>query len=159
MRGVLLEEGVEARSPLLDSKVVDFAMGRPIAERSDGWQTKVLLRKAMIGLLPPEVLAPRSHRTGVTVGFSRMRMKEAYPDLLARLFAEPLRMAELGIVDVEALRSAAALFLSGGGDEFLRVNLFHAMKVEFWLRGVECRAAAERPTAGHRSAAMEFPAA
>lgn len=159
MRGVLLEEGVEARSPLLDSKVVDFAMGRPIAERSDGWQTKVLLRKAMSGLLPPEVLAPRSHRTGVTVGFSRMRMKEAYPDLLARLFAEPLRLAELGIVDVEALRSAAALFLSGGGDEFLRVNLFHAMKVEFWLRGVECRAAAERPTAGHRSAAMEFPAA
>lgn len=88
-----------------------------------------------------------------------MRMKEAYPDLLARLFAEPLRLAEFGIVDVEALRSAAALFLSGGGDEFLRVNLFHAMKVEFWLRGMEFRAASQRPTAGLGSAAMEFPAA
>ncbi len=88
MRGVLLQEGVEARSPLLDRRVVEFALARPVAERTDGVETKILLRRAMAGLLPESVLAPRSRRTGSTAGFSRRRMREAYPALLQRLFSE-----------------------------------------------------------------------
>jgi asparagine synthetase B (glutamine-hydrolysing) len=135
MRGVLLQEGVEARSPLLDLRVVEFALRRPVAERADWMETKILLRRAMHGLLPESVLAPRPRRTGSTAGFSRRRMREAYPALLKRLFGEPLRLAELGIVDGAALRAAAVRW-SDGGEESERVRLFDAMRVEFWLRGL-----------------------
>lgn len=159
MRGVLLQDGVEVRSPLLDLAIVDFALGRPIAERGDGTETKRLLRQAMRGLVPDEVLAPRSHRTGVTVGFSRGHMKRSYPGLVTELFAQPLRLAALGIADPVELRKAADAFLAGEGDEFLRVNLFHTMKTEFWLRGLEARSNPGQSSVGADSGALCFPAA
>ena len=151
MRGVLLQEGVEARSPLLDLRVVEFALRRPVAERADWKETKILLRSAMKGLLPESVLAPRARRTGSTAGFSRRRMREAYPALLKRLFEQPLRLADLGIVEASALRATADRWASAG-DESVRVGLFDAMRVEFWLRGLErgadpVRARSCRPTA------------
>ncbi len=142
MHRALLIEGVEGRSPLLDRRVVDFALRRPVAERSQGRETKILLRKSMAGLLPAEVLAPRRYRTGVTVGFSRARMRSAYPALFAEAFAQDLRLVDLGIVDAEKLREAAAKWRERG-DEFERVNLFHTLKVEFWLRGLEARSRTE----------------
>ena len=159
MRGVLLEEGIEVRSPLLDLRVAEFALGRPVAERWDGRETKILLRRAMRGLVPEEVLAPRRYRTGATVGFSRARMREAYPGLIAKLFAEPLVLEALGIVDARDLRAAADRYLGGDRDEFLRVNLFHTMKVEFWLRGNERRAALRRPSPEADASAVSLPAA
>lgn len=159
MKGALLQEGVELRSPLLDLKVVEFALRRPVTERSDGVETKILLRRAMEGLMPPEVLAPRSHRTGLTTGFSRRRMKEAFPALLESFFGQPIRLAGLGIVDPAALRAAADRYLGGDRDEFLRMNLFYTMKTEFWLRGLEHRIAPEQPSAGIQSADIASPAA
>jgi asparagine synthetase B (glutamine-hydrolysing) len=69
LRAFALEEGVELRSPLLDDRVVRFAVRRPWSERSDGLETKILLRRAMRGLIPESVLAPRPHRTGVTSAY------------------------------------------------------------------------------------------
>jgi asparagine synthase (glutamine-hydrolysing) len=158
IRGSLLQEGVEVRSPLLDMKIVEFGLGRPIAERFDGQTTKILLRQAMAGLLPPEILAPRTRRTGTTVGFSRRRMREAYPALVARIFEEPIRLSEVGIVDPVALRASADAYLAGRGDDYLRVNLFQAMKVEFWLRGLERRVVNQRSVATS-TAPMEVSAA
>ncbi len=136
MRGVLLQEGVEARSPLLDRRIAEFALARPVAERSNGRETKILLRSAMEGLLPASVLAPRARRTGSAAGFSRRRMVEDYPALLAALLAQPLRLAALGVVDEAKLRAAAAAWQHDGADR-TRVGLFDVMRVEFWLRGQE----------------------
>lgn len=138
MHRALLTEGIEARSPLMDRRVIEFALRRPVTERSQNRETKILLRRSMEGLLPAEVLAPRPYRTGVTVGFSRARMRSAYPALFEVAFAENLRLAELGIVDAGALRRAADSWRQRG-DEFERINLFHTLKVEFWLRGLEGR--------------------
>lgn len=136
MRGALLQEGVEARSPLLDVRVVAFALSRPVSERTDWRETKILLRRAMEGLLPAAVLAPRARRTGSTAGFSARRMREAYPALCQRLFSQPLRLAELGIVDQAALKAAADRW-AADGDDSVRIGLFDAMRVEFWLRAQE----------------------
>ncbi len=134
MRGVLLEEGVEARSPLLDPRVIDFALRRPVADRVSEAETKMLLRMAVKGWVPDDVLAPRPYRTGTTSGYSTRQMRAAYPALLDRLFAEPLRVADLGIVDPGVLREAADEWRTGRGDHF-RTELFNTMRVEFWLRG------------------------
>lgn len=134
MRSVLLREGVEARSPLLDPRIIDFALRRPVSDRVSEVETKMLLRTAVKGWVPDDVLASRRFRTGVTSGYSRRRMAESYPGLLDRLFSEPLRVADLGVVDPEALRRAADDWRAGRGDHF-RTELFNTMRVEFWLRG------------------------
>lgn len=134
MRGVLLEEGVEARSPLLDPRVIDFALRRPVADRVSAAETKMLLRTAVKGWVPDEVLSPRPYRTGTTSGYSTRQMRVAYPRLLDQLFAQPLRLADLGIVDAKALRGAVDDWRAGRGDHF-RTELFNTMRVEFWLRG------------------------
>lgn len=141
MRGPLLQEGVEHRSPLLDRRVVEFALSRPVVERASARETKTLLRGAMQGLLPARLLDRRPYRTGTTIGFSRTRMREAYPALVERLFAQPLRLAEVGMIEPDVLRTVAERACAGQVNDFLRVNLFHAMKVEFWLRGLETRGA------------------
>ena len=70
-------------------------------------------------------------------------MREAYPALLKRLFEQPLRLADLGIVEESALRAAADRW-TNAGDESVRVRLFDAMRVEFWLRGLGRRGEAAR---------------
>ncbi|WP_405287851.1 asparagine synthase-related protein [Gaopeijia maritima] len=134
MRGVLLREGVVARSPLLDPRVIDFALRRPVSDRVAESETKMLLRRAVAEWVPPEVLAARDRRTGVTSGFSARRMRAELPALLDRLEAEPLRLADLGIVEPRRFGEAVAVWRSGGGDH-LRSDLFAALRVEFWLRG------------------------
>jgi asparagine synthase (glutamine-hydrolysing) len=145
MRKVLLEEGVEVRSPLLDRRIMEFALSRPLSERFANGESKRLLRHAMEGLLPDSVLDPRRFRTGATVGYSRSRMRAIYPDLFEEMFSRPLRLAELGVVDREALRRATEEWRSGG--DAMRVRLFHTMKVEFWLRGLEAEADTAPPEA------------
>jgi len=158
MRSALLQEGVEARSPLLDVRVVEFALSRPVSERTDWRETKILLRAAMDGLLPATVLAPRARRTGSTAGFSARRMREAYPALLRRLFSQPLRLAELGIVEPAALKGAAERWAEQG-DDSVRVGLFDAMRVEFWLRAREQPAPAGRARTAAPATMAVFSAA
>ncbi|HSH45772.1 MAG TPA: asparagine synthase-related protein, partial [Longimicrobiales bacterium] len=73
-----LEQGVEVRSPLSDRRIVELALSRPWWERSSGRETKLLLRAAMKGLMPENVLAPRTKRTGVTAGYSHRWMSEVF---------------------------------------------------------------------------------
>jgi asparagine synthetase B (glutamine-hydrolysing) len=147
MRRPMLAEGVETRSPLLDRRITEFALSRPVHERASASETKVLLRRSMKGLLPPEVLAPRAYRTGTTTAFSRRRTREAFPALITRLFERPLLIADLGMIEPALLEGAARRVMAGEADDTVRVNVFHAMKVEFWLRGLARRADESNGTA------------
>ena len=44
----------------------------------------------------------------------------------------------------------AARVCAGESNDFLRVNLFHALKVEYWLRGLESRSASTAPAPSSR---------
>jgi asparagine synthase (glutamine-hydrolysing) len=132
MTGRLLREGVETRGPLIDRRVVEFAMRRPREERASGRESKRLLRRSMQGLLPDSLLAPRAHRTGVTLGYSRREMRATLPAMFARLLAEPLALAELGAVDPSVLRNAVENYERG--NELERISLYDTLKTELWLR-------------------------
>lgn len=130
-----VEEGVEVRSPLLDERVVRFALQRPWSERADGAETKILLRRAMRGLLPDHVLAPRRHRTGVTSAyFLRQLRGPARPLVEGTLFLPDSRLASLGMVDARALRRAWEHVLAHDDDE-TGARLFFTLQAELWLRG------------------------
>lgn len=127
-----LEEGVEIRSPLLDPRVVRFALGRPWSERVDGAESKILLRRAMAGLLPAHVLAPRPHRTGVTSAYFLRQMRGAGRPLIEDML-EDSRLASIGMIDLRRLRRAWEHLLQRGDDE-LGVRLFFTLQAELWLR-------------------------
>jgi asparagine synthase (glutamine-hydrolysing) len=132
LAGFALDAGVELRSPLYDRRVIEFACARPRAERNDGRETKRLLRAAMRGLLPDEVLAPRSTRTGITTAYSDRRMRAEFPVLLER-HGKMQMLADLGIVEPDAMRRGWDEYCRTGSTA-LKIPLFLTMQVELWLR-------------------------
>lgn len=132
LRGFGLEEGVEVRSPLLDERVVRFALERPWHERADGGETKVLLRRAMRGALPEHVLAPRTHRTGTTSAYFVRQLLGPGRRWLQAMADESL-LASIGMVDQTRLRRAWDHFLANG-DEALGADLYFTFQADLWLR-------------------------
>lgn len=132
LRTFALEEGVELRSPLMDDRVVRFAAQRPWNERADGRETKVVLRRAMAGLLPPHVLAPRPHRTGVTSAYFLRQLRGPGRPVVEALLRDPL-LASIGMIDAPRLRHAWAHVLEHDDDE-TGARLFFTLQAELWTR-------------------------
>jgi asparagine synthase (glutamine-hydrolysing) len=132
LSGFVADAGLELRSPLLDQRLVRFALQRPWSDRVDGAETKNLLRRAMRGRLPDSVLAPRPHRTGTTNGYFLRRLRaDAWP--VARTHFSTLRLGELGIVDPHELERAWQHLLQHEDGE-LAARLFFTFATELWLR-------------------------
>ncbi len=132
LSGFVADAGLELRSPLLDQRLVRFALQRPWSDRVDGAETKNLLRRAMRGRLPDSVLAPRPHRTGTTNGYFLRRLRaDAWP--VARTQFSTLRLGELGIVDPHELERAWQHLLEHDDGE-LAARLFFTFATELWLR-------------------------
>ncbi len=131
--GFALEAGVESRIPLLDRRLVEFAMKRPWWERRSNGEDKHLVRHAMKDMLPREALAPRPFKTGSLGGYFGRALERALPALLP-LTKAPL-LAELGIVDRACLQNAARVYgRAMGSDKNVGVRLLSTLQAEVWLR-------------------------
>lgn len=128
--------GVSVRSPLFDRRIVDFQAGRPWSDRSWEAETKILLRQSMVGLLPWELLAPRTTRTGVTSGYARRQMSRDLPLLVRRLQEDGLRLADMGIVDGGSYVQYALDAFEGRAPQH-ELTAFMTLSAELWLRGLE----------------------
>ena len=127
------EEGVEMRSPLIDERVVRFAARRPWSERIDRHETKIVLRRAMHGLLPAQVLAPRPHRTGITSAYFLRQLRGPGRPLVEGMLKDPL-LASLGMIDAPRFRHAWTQVLEHDNDE-LAARIFFTLQAELWMRG------------------------
>lgn len=127
-----LDEGAEHRSPLYDGRIVRFAATRPVSERRSGRETKRLLRRAMSGLLPAEIVAPRPSRTGVPIRYLTAAICSALPRWRERVGRGSM-LAELGIIDPVRLGEAYDQCLTGSGAHHT-VALYLALETEVWLR-------------------------
>ena len=127
-----LAEGAEHRSPLYDGRIIRFAATRPVAERRSGRETKRLLRRAMTGLLPNEILAPRPARTGVPIEYLVTAIRAVLPQWRERAGRESM-LAELGIIDPVQLGAAYDRCL-GGSAASHTVALYLALETELWLQ-------------------------
>lgn len=127
-----LEEGVEMRIPLYDRRVIDLALSRPIAERNSRGEQKLLLRHAMRGLLPVEVLQPRPVKNGTLASYLSASMRAAVISLDETLQSPML--SEMGIVNPAALKRAAGVFTRRSSDGFLGEQLFATIQTELWLQ-------------------------
>lgn len=130
---IALGAGVELRSPLYDRRVIEFAVARPRTDRSTGPETKRLLRRAMRGLLPDALLAPRPRRTGTTSAYLARGLRLQHAAAIADLFAAPLALEAAGVVDGAALREAWGGYVRRGGGS-RGVSLLLTLHTELWLR-------------------------
>lgn len=126
-----LRFGVEMRAPLLDRRVVEFALARPRNERASQGAVKHLLRAAAEGLLPASVLLPRPRKTGVLTDYFSQSFRADRDGVVSAAFAQPI-LAELGIVDARQVRRAWEDYRSGRDADGGR--LYVAFQTELWLR-------------------------
>jgi asparagine synthase (glutamine-hydrolysing) len=103
---------LEAREPLLDHRLVEFAATLPERLRVRGTQGKWLLKKAMRRYLPDDILY-RPKQGFVTPIAEWLRGPLAGE---ARAIASSAGLAGTGWFDGEALRTAAEAHISGRSD-------------------------------------------
>lgn len=128
--------GVEMRSPLVDRRVIEFASHRPRWESVSRGANKHLLRSAVQGLVPANVLAPRPQRTGLPVRYLE-RSADAYLPVLEESITAGMLLAQFGMVDPMRLLDQVKRYTSsesGGLDEL--VSLIYLVHTERWLRSV-----------------------
>ena len=83
-----MAHGLEARSPFLDHAFMEFAARLPVDMKLDGRNTKVALKRALRGVLPPDVLRRRKMGFNAPVDrWLRRELKELSYDLLLSLRA------------------------------------------------------------------------
>jgi asparagine synthase (glutamine-hydrolysing) len=143
-----LEFGVELRAPLLDRRVVEFALSRPRRERASRAAVKHLLRRAADGLLPPNVLLPRPRKTGVLTGYFADSFRGDQDGIVTAAFRDPI-LGDLGIIDPGRTRQSWIEYRDGRTNDGGR--LFVAFQTELWLAA---RAGKRLPHAGYGGTAQ-----
>src|SRR5262249_25039826 len=78
-----MAHSLEARSPLLDHRLMEFAASLPIDQKRDGQIGKVVLRRALRNVIPPEILARPKMGFGVPLAhWFRGKLSELPADVL-----------------------------------------------------------------------------
>ena len=134
--GLALQAGVVVRSPLLDRRVLDFAASRPLSERVGASDSKLLLKEAVKGLVPPSVLAPRPFKTGIPRGYLSRQMDRTFLPMFREAFSVPSVLVSMGVVDRARLESAISQ-VALTPDHLTRVQLFLTLQAELWLRSIQ----------------------
>lgn len=83
-----MANSLEARTPYLDYRVVEFAAGLPSKLKLRGWQTKYLLKQSMATKLPRDILTRR--KEGFSIPMKNWLRKELRPLMQDVLSAERL---------------------------------------------------------------------
>lgn len=137
---------LEGRSPLLDHELVEFTLRVPTSYKLSPTRTKILLRRAMTGILPDEIL--RRDKMGFTapVGhWIRGPLRPMFEDLLGSSLA-----VDRGLLDKESVAGLLRRHVSGRAD--LTRQLWGLLMLELWLREVVCEPIPDGPNAYHRTA-------
>lgn len=123
-----MAHSLEARVPLLDHKLTEFASRLPSRLKLSGKKRKVLLRNVAAKLLPAQIID--RPKQGFPIPIERWLQKEAKPLMLDLLSPDSIRNRKLFNVDfVEALMKQ---HLSGFADH--SIGLWGLMSLEMWFR-------------------------
>jgi asparagine synthase (glutamine-hydrolysing) len=124
---------IETRCPFLDRRLIEFSLAIPSDQKlAEGW-TRLILRKAMEGILPPEVQW-RVRKADLVYNFVRRLREDDRRMLLESLFAEPEVLEDY--VDMDELRKLHGRFDSDGfsGARDASGRLYTAAVLARWLR-------------------------
>lgn len=121
---------LEARSPLLDYRVVDFAFGLPSRIRREGLGEKRLLRRILARYLPTDLFERPKMGFGVPVGrWLREPLRDWAEDLLS-----PAAVIGAGALRPAVVRQIWSEHVSGARDRTAEV--WTLLVLQAWLRGL-----------------------
>jgi asparagine synthase (glutamine-hydrolysing) len=120
--------GLEARAPFLDTDVVNFACRLPPELRMHGMTTKRILKTAMRGLLPDDILDRQKQGFGVPV--ARWMKEDLLPMLREEL--QPDKLRREGFFQPEDVTRILDEHVEGRHDH--RKQLWTLFVFEQWLR-------------------------
>lgn len=119
---------IESRVPFLDHPLVEFAAALPLRMKLRGMTTKYVLRQAMKGLLPPEILSRKKMGFPVPVG---AWFAGAHRHVVDEFVLSP-RAAARGLFDMNAISRLADAHLRG--EEKHDQRLWALVNLEIWQR-------------------------
>lgn len=118
--------GIEMYHPLLDRRLLDFALSLPSWLLDDGQADRLVLREAMRGLIPEEVVDLERVLPGV---IARKALRARETQLLS--LARNMRAADLGYVDEGVFFDHVAAFFREKHDD---MSFWNTLTLEDWLR-------------------------
>jgi asparagine synthase (glutamine-hydrolysing) len=123
-----MANSLEARIPLLDHKLVEFASGLPNHLKLDGANRKVLLRRVASNLLPPQII--NRPKQGFPIPIERWLQAEAsslMKDMLSKSSIE-----SRGLLNTKYVEQLVAQHLRGYADH--STQLWGLISLEMWFR-------------------------
>lgn len=119
--------GVDLRCPLMDARLVAFLHSLPVTDVHAACEDRVILRRAMAGLLPDSLRTRTAKAVFLPYIEHGLRV---HGDAMLEAFRAPL-LADLGAVDAGRLTTAAEAFLAGSRKGY---DLWMPLTLERWLR-------------------------
>jgi asparagine synthase (glutamine-hydrolysing) len=123
-----MANSLEARSPFLDHKVIEFAASLPDQLKLQGRETKSLLKKVAARLVPSEVIYRNKMGFGVPIGkWFRGEMKGFVQEVLLSQ-----KSLQRGIIRPEILKRYVHQHLTGERDYSFQLWTF--LMLELWFQ-------------------------
>src|SRR5581483_5294202 len=123
-----MAHSIEAREPLLDYKLIEFAQQIPALFKLRGAETKSILKRAMRGLIPDEIIHRPKQGFGVP-------MQKWFREDLREMVIETLtesRTQQRGYFDQQVVSAILSEHLSGRRDNSR--HLWSLLMLELWHR-------------------------
>jgi len=124
---------VERRYPYLDRDLLEFLYAIPREQIVRPNQRRSLMRRALVGIVPPEILERR--RKGFIARAPLTSIRTELPKILER--TANFASSRARIVDAEAFRNFLEKAANGG--ELLLVPVLRTLLIEAWLTHLESR--------------------
>ena len=123
-----MANSLEARSPFLDHKVIEFAASLPENIKLRGTETKYLLKKVASKIVPPEVLYRK--KMGFGVPLTHWFRGELKDFLRENLLSE--KFAKRGIIRSEVVKKVVAEHINAERDHTFQ--LWTLLMLELWFQ-------------------------
>jgi asparagine synthase (glutamine-hydrolysing) len=125
-----MASGLEGREPLLDHRLVEFAMRLPLSMRRGPLGPKHLLRKILYKHVPRELL--ERPKQGFAIPLATWMRGELAP--LVEEYLSPSRIRDAGLLDPDMVAAAVRNFKegAGGNDRLDTQRLWYLLSFELW---------------------------